>query len=508
MSEANTFSDDPAVLRQMICELKEQLTKSRRNEEQLQNKLDELLRKLYGRKSEKIDPNQLALIDFPALGIPEAPEEPEPEPDLPKERTQPRRRPKRQKLPENLPRRRVEHELCESERMCPCCNEPMQPIREEISERLDYQPAKFWVVEHARFVYGCAKKCDEAIRIAPKPAELIEKGIPTSRFIAHVATCKYVDHLPLHRLVGILRRKGIELSRSTMCGWIAACAEAVTPIVDCLRLQAFDSHVLGTDDTTVCVLDPKVGSKTGRLWIYVGDEQHPIVLFDYTPTRKGAGPRRFLEGYSGLLQADGYSGYDALFEDGSIVEVGCWMHARRYFYEASQKKAGLALEALAMIRELYRIEREAKDKPPDDRLSLRQDRSVKILDSFDQWVEEHFPGTLPKSPLGKAFTYYQNQREALRRFLADGRLPIDNGRSERAIRIVAIGRKNWMFAGSDEGGERAAKLYSLIATCKHNKIDPYRYLADIFERLPTHPADRIAELTPLAWLEQQRQQAA
>ena len=506
MSEATTFSDDPAVLWQMICELKEQLAKSRRHEEQLQNKIDELTRKLYGRKSERIDPNQLALIDFAKLGLPEPAEEPEPE--APKERTKPRRRPKRQKLPENLPRRRVEHTLCESERLCPCCDKPMQPIREEVSERLDYHPAKLEVIEHVRFVYGCAEKCDEAIRTAPKPAELIEKGIPTAGLLTHVVICKYADHLPLHRLEGIFRRKGIHISRSTMCGWVAACAEAVGPIVEHLRLQAIGSHVLGTDDTTVCVLDPKVGSKTGRRWVYVGDEQHPIVLFDYTPTRSGAGPKAFLEGYSGFLQADGYSGYDALFEKGSMIEVGCWMHARRYFYDASQRKVGLALEALAMIGALYKVEREAKDKPPDDRLSMRQERSVEILDSFDEWVDKHSPGTLPKSPLGKAFTYYQNQRQALRRFLEDGRLPIDNGRSERAIRIVAIGRKNWMFAGSDEGGKRAAALYSLIATCKHNKIDPYRYLADIFQQLPTHPADRIAELTPLAWLEQQRQLAA
>lgn len=498
MSHIPSLPDDPELLKQMIRELLEQLQSSRRHEEQLRFKLDLLTRKLFGRKSEKLDPNQLSLIDLEALGVPktESPEIPE----LPAEEpAAPRRQPKRRRPSKELPRRRVEHTLSEAERLCPCCNIPMQPFREELHEQLDYRPAVLEVIEHVRYVYACTRGCDEAVETAAKPPQLIEKGLPGPGLLAHVVTCKYGDHLPLNRLEGIFRRLGASIARSTLCDWVRACAEAASPVVDALKTQALSSHVLATDDTSVCVLDAQQGSKKGRLWVYVGDEQHPVTVYDYTPTRAGEGPQTFLEGYSGFLQADAYSAYDALYQTGRITELGCWMHCRRYFYEASQKDSGLPFEALAMIRELYKVERECEKLAPDRRFERRRERSLKILDAFDQWIDSKAPAILPKSPLGKAFTYYINQRAALRRYCDDGRFPIDNGRSERALRPIAVGRNNWLFAGSDAGGQRAAILYSLIATCRRHKIDPFRYLTDLFRQLPEHPRNQVHELTPLAW---------
>jgi hypothetical protein len=290
-----------------------------------------------------------------------------------------------------------------------------------------------------------------------------------------------------------------------MCGWIAEIATRAGPVVEHLRRDLLRSHIIATDDTTVPVLERRASqTKKGRLWVYLGDEEHPWVVFDYTPTREGEGPRQFLEDYEGYLQADAYSGYDQLFVAGKVVEVGCWMHARRYFYEAAQTDPGLPAEALAFIRQLFLIERKLEDLSVEKRKEQRATRSKPLLDEFRRWLERTAPGALPKSPLGAAVGYTMRQWKALSRYAETGDLPIDNGRSERALRTVAVGRKNWMFAGSDEGARRAATIYSLLATCRRLEIDSFAYLRDLLQRLPTHPPDDIAALTPLAWREQQR----
>jgi transposase len=499
--ETSTFlSNDPAVLKQVIQELLEQLQATRRSEELLRHKVDELLRKLFGRKSETVDPNQLLLIDLEALGVPA--EAAEPVAVLPEvEPERPRRRPKRRRPSKELPRRRVEHTLPEEERLCPCCEVPMAPMREEIHEQLDYQPSTLEVVEHVRFVYGCSKGCDEKVLTAPKPPQLIEKGLPGPGLLAHVVTCKYADHAPLHRMEGVFRRQGATIPRSTMYGRVAGASDAVEPVVEYLREDVLRSFVLATDDTPVRVQPPRGEGYKGRLWVYHGDEEHPWLVFDYTPTRERAGPERFLAGFQGYLQADAYSGYDQIYaqSDGSILELACWMHCRRYFFEAAQQDPARPCEALALIRQLYKIERDAKGLTPEQRHEQRQERAVPVIEAFEAWTQEQALVTLPKSPMGRALTYTQNQWAALCRYVEDGRLPIDNGRSERALRQVAIGRKNWLFAGSDAGGQRAANLYTLIGTCRFHHLDPFHYLRDLFDRLPTHPASRIAELTPLAW---------
>lgn len=501
--------DDLETLKAMIRELLAQLRTSRRHEEQLQNKVSELLAKLFGRKSEKIDPNQLSLIDWESLGLPpvEVPEPP-PAPAVPEPKLR-RKGHGRRRPPKEIPRRRIVHEIPEQERLCPCCGKPQEVIREETSDQLDYQPASFFINEHVRLIYACRMGCQEAPVIAPKPPQPIDKGLPGPGLLAQVAVSKYCDHLPLYRQEGIYHRQGIDLSRSTMCGWIGEIAGLVAPVVDHLKQDLLRSDVIGTDDTTVPVLDPgRKVTATGRLWVYVGDDEHPVVAFDYTPTRERAGPEAFLDGYTGYLQADAYSAYDGIYAGGQVWEVACWMHARRYFYKASQADPARPCVALALIQQLYRVEKECKRMTPEDRRTYRQEHAVPILDRLEEWMKVQEAVTPPKSLLGDALRYSRNQWQALRRYTEDGRLPIDNGRSERALRQVALGRKNWLFAGNDEGGHRAAALYTIFETCKRNGIEPFAYLRDLLALIPTWPADRIAELTPLAWEKRRQAQLA
>jgi transposase len=508
MATDGALPNDPELLQQLVLELREQLAKLLREKKGLEHELQKLARQLFGRRSERIDPNQLDLPELEALlgsaaahATEDDDQAPVPEP-TPRGRRQKRSR--KQRL-EDLPRERIEHPLAEEDRRCSCCDEDRRIFRYEVSEQLEYRPSVFLVIEHARPVAVCSNGCDAAPVIAHKPEQPIEKGLPGPGLLAHVAVSKYADHLPLNRLERIFRRQGVSVSRSTMCGWIAEIATRAGPVVEHLRRDLLRSHIIATDDTTVPVLERRASqTKKGRLWVYLGDEEHPWVVFDYTPTREGEGPRQFLEDYEGYLQADAYSGYDQLFVAGKVVEVGCWMHARRYFYEAAQTDPGLPAEALAFIRQLFLIERKLEDLSVEKRKEQRATRSKPLLDEFRRWLERTAPGALPKSPLGAAVGYTMRQWKALSRYAETGDLPIDNGRSERALRTVAVGRKNWMFAGSDEGARRAATIYSLLATCRRLEIDSFAYLRDLLQRLPTHPPDDIAALTPLAWREQQR----
>jgi len=500
MTEPTTLPDDPQLLKPLIRELFEQLRKGLRREESLQAKVDELARKLFGRKSEQLDPNQLLLIDLALLGIEPEPVA-EPAPAAEDSSTTPRKPAKRKRPSKVLPRRRVEHPLPEPERLCPCCGDVMPAIREEIHEQLDYHPASFEVIANVTYVYACRKGCDEKIVQSVKPPQMVEKGLPGPGLLAQVMVNKFCDHLPLYRQEQGFRRQGVDISRATLGGWVKAVSEGITPLVQLLKDELFQSEIIATDDTSVPV-QKKGGTYRGRLWVYIGDVDHPLVVYDYTPTRERAGPEAFLEEYGGYLQADAYGAYDSLFDpqrDPLIIEVGCWMHARRYFYEASLKDKQLPLEALALIRELYRIERAAKDLSAEQRLELRQNRAVSVLDAFKEWIAKHRLAVPPKSLLGKALTYASNQWDALCRYTTDGRLDIDNGRSERSLRLVALGRKNWLFAGNDEGGRRAANLYTLTGTCHYHQLNPLDYLRWLFTVLPGLPESRLAEASPLAW---------
>ncbi len=500
--DPNTLPDDPALLRGVIAQLLGAVDRLERKNAFLQTEVDALFRRLFRKHSEKLDPRQLELV-FEAmrdLGISQPQlERLEQEVEAGKHRRHGVA--KRQPFPKDLPRERVEHLLPEHERCCASCGEELTKIHEETTEQLDYTPASFKIIEHVRGVFAC-KGCDESIKRAPQPPRAIDKGLPGAGLLAHVVVSKFGDHQPLYRQSQIFSRHGVTLSRSTLCGWVADAAELVSPLVGWMQSELRRSRILQTDDTPVTVLDEQGGTHKGRLWVYLGDRGHPHVVYDYTPTREGIGPSRFLDGFQGFLQADAYSGYDALYASGSVLEVGCWAHARRYFHEAAIGAGDTrGYAALAFIGQLFQVERDASDKELDfeQRLARRQDASREILDAFKLWLEDMERQVLPKSALATAIGYTRRQWAALGRYLSDGELGPDNSASERALRCVAIGRKNWLFAGSDAGGVRAAKLYSLIASAKRHGVEPFAYLRSLFERLPSHPSDRLHELGPAAW---------
>ncbi len=498
--DTNHLPVDVGGCHALIAELVQELDLRDRRLRQMQHRLEELLRWRYGQRSERIDPNQLFFDALAAIQSP-APEAAPPPPDL---SAQPSPRPGhgRKPLPRNLPRRRVVFDLSAEQQHCPHCAERLQPIGEEVSERLEYVPASLTVIEEACQKYACPKGC--TVVTAPKPMAPIEKGLPGPGLLAHVAVSKYADHLPLARQEGMFRRQGVELARSTMCDWMSAGAELTVPLYQLLKQQVLCSKAIQTDDTPVAVFDPEGSrTRTGRIWTYVGDEDHPYIVYDYTPTRRHEGPEAFLKDYEGYLQADAYSGYEPLLEDAGrdLIEVACWAHARRKFYVAQSSDLMRSMVMLAYVRLLYDVEREAKGREltGEARRLLRQEKSVPLLDGIERYLLAEQPKVLPKSPIGEAIGYALGNWTALKRYTQDGDLEIDNNGAERSLRGIAVGRKNWMFYGSDKGGQTAAILTSFTATCKRLHIDPFTYLRDVFERISAHPAHRLAELLPDQW---------
>ncbi|MCX7011001.1 MAG: IS66 family transposase [Candidatus Sumerlaeota bacterium] len=466
-----------------------------RDIEGYQKRIDVLTRRLFGRSSEKMDPNGLTFFGQDQLAAPQpAPEAPAP----PAESKKPRRRhPGRKPLPADLPRQRVVHDVPEEQKVCPECGAQKKRIGEDTSEQLDYIPASIVVLEHVRPKYACPR-CQGHVAQAEMPPQPIDKGRPGPGLLAHVLTSKYADHLPLHRQEGILARHGIDLTRSTLCDWTMDCADLLSPIVREMKKEILRSYVLQTDDTGVPVLEPG-GTHRGCLWTYLGDDLHPYIVYDFTWTRAREGPKDFLDNFEGYLQADAYSGYDALFETGRIVELACWAHARRKFVDAKPSAPVQANQALLQIRELYAIEKEAGERKPDERRTLRQEKAQPLLDAFADWMRQAAATVLPKSPLGETIAYAQNNWTALRRYTDDGRFAIDNNAAERALRAVVIGRRNYLFCGTETGGRAAAILYSLIQSAKRHHIDPFAYLRDLLARIPTHPQRDIQSLLPDKW---------
>jgi transposase len=522
-----SLPDDPDTLKAMIRELLALLQESRQELDGVRHRLDQLLRRLYGPKSERHRPDQPTLFDDPDEATDGAPSEPEPV-DAASPST--RRRPGhgRRRLPADLKRERVMHDLPEADKICPCCHEPRIVIGEQTSEQLDYRPAKLFVRQHVRLSYACpaclAKALDPVppsepeppplIVTAPKPPQPIDKGLPGPGLLAHVVTSKYADHLPLHRQEAMLARQGVELSRSTLCDWMAAVANLATPLYALMLSRVLQSRVVQTDETRVPVQDQADKTKSGRLWVYLGDREHPFTVYDYTATKARDGPAAILKNFTGFLQADAANVFDGLYVPGSITEVACWAHARRHFHEARDSDAARSAEALARIRGFYAIEAEASEQIENAklvgdaaeavRLRLRQEKTVPQLTDFARWLDEQAKVALPKSPMGQAIAYAQRQWPALLRFTEHGFLNIDNNASERALRAVAVGRKNWLFAGSDAGGRTAAVLYTLAQTCKQHHIDPFAYLQDALTRLPSLPVEQLPDLFPHVWANAQR----
>ena len=503
--ELQNLPQDLVACHALIGGLMSELDLRDRKLRQLQHQLEQLLRWRYGRKREHVDENQLF---FEALRIVSG-QAPAPEPpasDPPKAEAtaakKPRRGHGRQRLPAHLPRQRKEYDLPAEQRTCPHCRKGLKHIGEETSERLEYVPASMLVLEEVRHKYACPCGC--TVVTAEKPMAPIEKGLPGPGLMAHVSVSKYADHLPLYRMEGILARHGVELSRSTLCGWARGGAELVTPLYDLMRQRTLASRNLQTDDTPVAVLDPELTrTRQGRIWTYVGDAEHPYIVYDYTPNRRQEGPVEFLKSFRGRLQADAYSGYDVLYKepDQRIIEVACWAHTRRKFFEAQTSDPMRAMILLAYIRLLYDVEAQARDKKLDaeKRYALRQAQSLPLLQNIRAYLEREQRGVLPKSPIAEAIGYALSNWQALLRYCDDGALDIDNNGAERSLRGIAIGRKNWMFYGSDNGGRTAAVLGSFMATCKRLTIDPFVYMRDIFERISAHSAHRLSELLPDQW---------
>lgn len=411
----------------------------------------------------------------------------------------PRKAPTRKPLPEHLPRETLLHE---PESSCPQCGSQMRRIGEDISEMLEYVPAHWKVLRHVRPKLGC--RCCEQIVQMPAASRPIERGFAGPGLLAHVLVSKYADHLPLYRQSAIYARDGVKLDRSTLADWVGACARLLTPLVDALRRHALGAAKLHADDTPVPVLQPGRGTtKTGRLWTYVrddraaGDETPPAVWFRYSPDRKAAHPAEHLQRFSGILQADGYAGFDRLYETGRIVEAACWAHVRRKFYDIHKTTGSpIAQQALARIGALYEIEREIRGRPANERQAVRRARAGPLLDELHEWLQLSLSTISAKSELAIAIRYALTRWTALVRYAGDGRIEIDNNAAERALRNVALGRKNYLFAGSDAGGERAAAIYSLIGTAKLNGLDPEAYLREVLARIADHPINRIDELLP------------
>lgn len=525
------------LLRAEREEFIEQLRQRDHTIDGLQHRLQYLLRRLFGRSAEKVDPNQLLL--FNELLNTLAPETPAPQPatespescDSPK----PTNGHGRRRLPANLEREQIVHDLPEEEKSCPCCGKMRHVIGRETSEQLDYVPAKVKVLEHVRLKYACPE-CEKnaaeggpQITIAEKPLSPIEKGLAAPGLLSYVIVSKYGDHLPLYRLEKILDRHGIQIARSTMCDWMAQCAEVLDPLYRKMIAEVLGSEVIHTDDTPVDVQDRSLDqTRTGRFWDYLGDYSHPQTVFMYTPSRSRDGPMQFLKDWGKdqrvYLQADAFGGYDGIYlgkAGGQVKEVACWAHARRYCYEARKSDAAASTKALAYIKLLYNVEKQAKEAAEQsdidpvadadrfyellvaERYRLRQQFSVERLQQFKTWLESQQAANggpiLPKSPMGQAITYATNQWEALCIYTTDGRLNIDNNAAENALRRVAVGRKNWLFCGSDNGGHTAAVLFSLIATCERHKVNPFTYLRDVLTRVAATPISQLDQLLPHRW---------
>jgi transposase len=503
----NGFESERRQHEEVVSQFEETVTAQQRRIEKLEHEMTLLLRRLHGPKQERIDPDQLLLFDIEELRELVAEQESGDDDEPPVTASSRKRNGHgRRRLPEHLPREQVIHDVPDEERTCPCCGGLRHEIGRETSEQLEFVPASFKVIEHIRIKYAC-RECEEQVTIAPKPPQPIEKGLPGPGLLAYVTLSKYGDHLPLYRQEDILARFGILIRRSTLCDWIAAAADLVRPLYDLMCRRVLLSKVIHTDDTPVKLLDPLIGhARQARFWAYIGDPHHPYSVYDFTENRKRDGPEQFLTGFEGYLQADAYGGYDGIYlnSGGAIIEVACWAHARRKWWEAKTTDPRRAHEALGYIGRLYQLEEAVRDATPEERRAMRQEHALPILETFRAWIDEQQPQVLPKSPLGQALGYTLNQWTALNRYCEDGDLSIDNNVSERTVKVAAIGRKNWLFVATPAGGRRAAILLSLTASAKANQVEPWAWLQDLFTRLPQlpdHPTDDDLEpLLPDHWL--------
>jgi transposase len=510
-TSAEQLPDDPAILKSMILELVATLAETRHEREQLHHRIALLLQRLYGPRSERFDPNQpllFAELNQSADAAPAADATPADAEAQPSKHNH-RHKHGRKQLPKNLPHKEEHHCLTEAERACPACGTQRVEVGTETTSQLDYQPASLFVRDHIEHKYACPscnKEGTPQFAAATKPPQPLAKGLPGSGLLAFIIVTKYFDHVPLYRQEAIFERQGLDLARSTTCDWMGQSARCLEPLYEVMKGEILQSAMLWTDDTPVKLQGGNPDeTKQSRLWAYLGDARHPYNVFDFTLNRRRDGPQTFLANYCGYLHADAFSGYDALYlpvvdtGQARIKEVACNAHARRKFYEARASDELRAHQALAYYRQLYEIERQAKEQPAEVRLRMRQDLAVPILEKFQVWLGAEYKELLPKSPMREAFTYALNQWPALCRYTEAGFLSIDNNWAEREMKQIAIGRKNWLQFGSPQGGRTAAILYTFTSTCRRLSVEPWAYLTEVLTRLPTMAKDQLATLLPDRW---------
>jgi transposase len=511
MSTDVHLPDDLALCHEIIKTLTEELEKSQQRIEKLEQSMDRLLRRIYERSSERmIDPNQGTLFDLSpeegdtAAGAATA------EPEAVEASSKPKRKGHgRRRFPKNVERREILLDIPEEEKTCPKCNQLRKEIGRIITERLGCVPMTFYVNQYVQLKYAC--NCEESgVVTAEKPIHPIEKGNAEPDLMAFVTVSRFDDHSPYYRQEhGAFKRAGIHIPRSTLCDWMRRIAELLRPLYDLMHWRVLKSKLLGTDDTTVPVLVRGRGTThRGYMWAYRGDAGHPYNVFDFTMSHSRDGPLKFLHRaaesnpamrFHGHLQADAFSGYNVLFTDGEVTEVGCWAHARRKFFEAKETNVRCGMESLARISQLYAIESDAKVLSSAERLALRQERSVPLLDSMHRWLDEQYGEVLPKSAMGEAIGYTLSNWEALRVYTTDGSFPIDNNAVERMLRTIVLGRKNWLFAGSERGGRTAAVLFSIVSSAKRHGLNTFAYLRDLLVRLADLKPGELEQLLPDHW---------